>query len=64
MGHAIVVAIHASGLRHDDFFNTISLGNVKNWFTPSGNPIVTVPKHELKCDAEMRWNSTHNMMEP
>lgn len=63
MGRAIVVAIRASGLRRDDFVDAIKFGNAKNWFKPPGSPIVTLPEHELKRDADTRWDSTHDMME-
>jgi hypothetical protein len=62
-GRAIVIAVRGSGLRRDDFLDTIKLGNTRNWFRPPGSSVVRVPEHELKRDAETRWDSTYNMID-
>lgn len=62
MGRSIVTAIRSSGLRRDDFLDTIRTGNARNWFRPPGAPIVTVPEHQLKHDSETRWDSTYDMI--
>lgn len=61
-GRSIVTAVRSSGLRRDDFLDTIRLGNSKNWFKPPGTPVDRVPEHELKLDSETRWDSTYGMM--
>lgn len=63
MGRLIVIAIRASGLRRDDFMDTIKLGNGKNWFKAPGSAVETVPEHELKRDVETRWDSTYGMID-
>jgi hypothetical protein len=62
MGRSIVIAIRASGLRRDDFSDTIKLGNARNWFKP-GSSVERVPEHELKRDSETRWDSTYSMID-
>lgn len=62
-GRSIVIAVRGSGLRRDSFLDTIKLGNTKNWFSPPGSSVVRVPEHELKRDAETRWDSTYNMID-
>ena len=32
MGHMVIYMIHASGLHHNGFLDTIKTGNLKNWF--------------------------------
>lgn len=60
---SVVIAVRSSGLRRDDFLDTIKLGNAKNWFQPPGSPIKTLPEHELKRDSETRWDSTYGMID-
>lgn len=62
MGRSIVIAIRASGLRRDDFFDTVRLGNSRNWLKP-GDLLEQVPEHELKRDSETRWDSTYSMID-
>lgn len=63
MARQIVISIRSSGLRRDDFLDTVKLGNVKNWFRPPGSAIEKIPEHELKRDSETRWDSTFAMMD-
>lgn len=63
MARLIVNAVRSSGIRRDDFLDTIKLGNTKNWFKPPGSMTVTVPEHELKRDVDTRWDSTYGMID-
>ncbi|KAG6370075.1 hypothetical protein JVT61DRAFT_12481 [Boletus reticuloceps] len=62
-GCSVVIAIRSSGLCSDDFLDTIKLSNTKNWFQAPGSPITTVLEHELKHNANTRWDSTYGMMD-
>lgn len=63
MARLIVISVRSSGLRRDEFLDTIKLGNSKNWFQPPGSPVKKLPEHELKRDADTRWDSTYAMMD-
>lgn len=63
-----VRSIRASGLRRDEFMDTVKTGNVKGWFrsrstvgTGPGNAI-KIPEHELLRDVPTRWDSTYYMI--
>lgn len=63
LARLIVIAVRSSGLRRDDFLDTIKQGNSKNWYRAPGSPVETVPEHELKRDVDTRWDSTYAMMD-
>ncbi|KAF9232936.1 hypothetical protein BU15DRAFT_67028 [Melanogaster broomeanus] len=46
-GCDVVRVIHASGLRHDEFFDTLKTGNLKNWFHSPPGIILKVLELEL-----------------
>lgn len=57
-----VRAIRASGMRRDEFTDTIKTGNTKNWYKdPTGN-VVKVPELELLRDVSTRWDSMFTMI--
>ena len=64
-GRDTVRSIRASGLRRDEFMDTIKTGNVKGWFRSAVGPtgvVIKVPEHELLCDVPTRWDSTYYMI--
>ena len=66
--HALIRAIHGSGKRHEEFYETIREGNLKKHFiNPEAatnapqNPI-HVPSQALLHDVLTRWDSVYHMI--
>jgi hypothetical protein len=62
MGRDIVRVIRASGLRRDEFMDTVKTGNMKNWFKGPTGEAEQVPELELLRDVKTRWDSTYAMI--
>lgn len=62
LGRNIVRIIRVSGLRRDEFMDTVKTGNIKNWFKDSAGIVERVPELELVRDVKPRWDSTHAML--
>lgn len=62
IGRDVIRVIRASGLRRDDFVDTVKTGNIKGWFKGVMGDAVQVPELELLRDVKTRWDSTYAMI--
>lgn len=62
MARTAIWAIRASGMRRDEFTDTIRTGNLKNWFKNTTGSVQQVPELELLRDVKTRWDSTYAMI--
>ena len=66
--HALIRAIHGSGKRHEEFYETIREGNSKKHFvnpevaTNAPQEPIHVPKLALLHDVLTRWDSVYHMI--
>ena len=62
LGRNIVRAIHASGLRCDEFDKMVLTGNLQQWFKSPAGEVVQLPEAQLLRDVKTRWDSIYYML--
>ena len=62
LGHDIVHAIRASGLRCDKFDKIVVTGNLQQWFRSLAGEVVQLPEAQLLQDIKTQWDSIFYML--